>query len=775
MNWPRTLLRVLGTRLPHLDGAISIPGLTAPITIRRDRFGVPYVKAEGDADAWFGLGFCQGQDRSFQLETRVRVVRGTLAALIGADGLKIDELSRRIGFHRHGLRCAERLAPEHLACFEAFAAGVRAGVERGGGAKAHEFTLLRSRPTPFEAADALGFLAFQAFALASNWDVELARLRMLALDGPAAVAALHPPYPDGQPVSDRPGEAAGRVVDALAADLAAATGWLSPGGGSNNWAIAGKRTRTGRPLLANDPHLAPLLPPHWYLARLETPEWTVTGASVPGAPSFAAGHNGHAAWGVTAGLTDNTDLFVEEVGPDGLSVRRGDGLEPCTTRREVIEVKGGDPLTITVLETDRGPIVGPAFEGTFGALSMSATWLRPGSLGGSLEMGRMRSLADLRRTYASWPSVPLNIVYADVTGAIGWQLIGDVPKRGKGGGTIPLAAADPTTRWADDPVPFDDLPRVASPEPGFVATANNLPTSSGAYLGSDFLDGYRVSRITELLASRSDWDVASTLAMQLDRRSIPWRELRAEVLAAAEGAADLDGVIALLHDWDGVLATDSPAATVFEVFVAAMARSVAEAKAPNSAKYALGAGFSALIPFNGLVVRRVSHLVRLLHDRPQGWFSAGWDEALCGALRSARDLITERLGPSPEQWKWGRVRPLTFHHPLGTRKPLDRIFDLGPMPHGGDANTINPAPVDPMDPLGNPDFAVASLRMVIDVGAFERSRFALPGGQSGNPLSRHYADQLPLWQRGDGLTIPQTSDEIARVTKHTLRLHPSHR
>ncbi|MFH1105322.1 MAG: penicillin acylase family protein, partial [Actinomycetota bacterium] len=215
MNWPRTLLRALGTRLPYLDGAMSVPGLTGPITIRRDRFGVPYVGAEGDADAWFGLGFCQGQDRSFQLETRVRVVRGTLAALIGADGLKIDELSRRIGFHRHGLRCAERLAPEHLACFEAFAAGVRAGVERGGGAKAHEFTLLRSRPALFEAADALGFLAFQAFALASNWDVELARLRVLALDGPDAVAALHPPYPDGQPVSDRPGEAAGRVVDAL--------------------------------------------------------------------------------------------------------------------------------------------------------------------------------------------------------------------------------------------------------------------------------------------------------------------------------------------------------------------------------------------------------------------------------------------------------------------------------------------------------------------------------------------------------------------------------
>ena len=773
MNLPRTLLRTLGTRLPPYDGTITVAGPRSEITIRRDRFGVPHIAASSDADAWFGLGFCQGQDRAFQLETRVRVVRGTLAALIGPDGLKIDELSRRIAFHRHGTRSLAHLSPDHRTCFEAFATGVRAGVDRGGGARAHEFVLLRSHPTPFEAADALGFLAFQAFALASNWDIELARLRMLVLDGPEAVAALHPPYPADQPVSDRPGQAAGRTIDALAGDLAAASGLLSPGGGSNNWALAGSRTASGRPMVANDPHLAPLMPPHWYLARLQTPEWTVTGASVPGAPSIAAGHNGHAAWGVTAGLTDNTDLFLEEVGPDGASVLRGDRYVPCDTRSEMIEVKGGESVTLRVLETDRGPVVGPAFTGPFGALSMSATWLRPGSLGGSLEMGRMRSLDDLRRTYASWPSVPLNIVYADTTGSIGWQLIGDAPRRGVGGGTIPLRAADPATRWSDDPLPFDELPGASDPETGFVATANNLPTSTGAYLGSDFLDGYRVSRITELLGARTDWDVGAVLAMQLDRQSIPWREMRPAVLAAAEEASDLHQVAGLLGAWDGVVGTDSAAATVFEVFVATMARQVAEAKAPRSASYALGEGFTALIPFNALVVRRVSHLVRLLRDRPGDWFADGWDEAIRAALRQARDTITARLGPEPDKWHWGRVRPLRFRHPLGVRRSLARVFDLGPMPHGGDANTINPAPVAPMDPLGNPDFAVASLRMVVDVGAFERSRFALPGGQSGNPFSPHYADQLPLWQKGDGLTVVQDPDEVTRVTQHSLRLQPS--
>lgn len=772
MNWPRTLLRTLGRRLPRLDGTLTVPGLAAEVIIRRDRFGVPHIEASGDADAWFGLGFCQGQDRSFQLETRLRVVRGTLAELIGEEGLKIDELSRRIGFRRHGQRCLDHLSAAHRQSFEAFAAGVCAGAELGGGGRAHEFALLRSRPTPFEAADALGFLTFQAFALASNWDVELARLRMLTLDGPEAVADLHPPYPENLPVSDRPGRGAERTIDALAADLVAASGLLPPGGGSNNWVIAGSRTRTGRPILANDPHLAPLMPPHWYLARLSTPEWSVTGASVPGAPSIAAGHNGHAAWGVTAGLTDNTDLFIEEIGPDGVSVRRGEAFQPCTVREETISVRGGAPVTVTVLETDRGPVVGPAFEGPFGALSMSAMWLRPGSLGGSLELGRMRSLDDLRRTYAAWPAVPLNIGYADATGSIGWQLIGDAPRRGLGGGTIPLSAADPATRWHDEPLPFSDLPWSSDPEIGFVATANNLPSSTGAYLGSDFLDGYRVARITELLEASSTWDVASVLAMQLDRRSIPWREMRQAVLSAAAGAGDLDAIGTLLGDWDGEVATDSAAATIFEVFVASMAIAVAEAKAPRSARYALGEGFSALIPFTSLAVRRVSHLNRLLEEKPEGWFVDGWDDAIRTALRAARDSITERLGPLSEHWGWGRVRQLRLRHPLGVRGPLSRVFDLGPMPFGGDANTINPAPVDARDPLGNPDFAVASLRMVIDVGRFERSRFALPGGQSGNPFSKHYADQLPLWHKGDGLTIAQDDAEVGRVTQHSLSLQP---
>jgi penicillin amidase len=632
--------------------------------------------------------------------------------------------------------------------------------------------LLRARPGPYEAPDALALMALQGFLLASNWDTELARLLIVSLDGPEAAAALDPAYPEWQPATVPVGEPAGRAVaaiEALAEDLSALAAVTGIGGGSNNWTISGTKTATGRPILANDPHLAPLAPAHWYLAHLETPEWAVAGASVPGAPVVAAGHNGHAAWGITAGLVDNTDLFLEEV--EGTTVRRGDGYEPCEVIREVIEVRGGDPEPIEVLVTDRGPIISPALDGTLPALSLAATWLEPNRGAAAMfDLVRARSFQDLRAAFSGWSGIPLNVVYADTSGTIGWQLIGTAPVRRSGSGAVPLPAKDPSVGWLADPVPFDEMPHVVDPQEGWVATANNHPGPEWPFLSHDFLDAYRLARIDQSLAARDDWDVPGCLVLQTDRLSLPWREISTAVLGAARRAGDLGDAVEVLRAWDGILAPESPAATIFEIFLAELARLAAAAKAPRSAAWALGAGFTPLVPFTSFLVRRTSHLVRLLRERPDGWFTDGWDEAIRSALRAAVTRLAADHGRDPRRWAWGDVRRLTLRHPLGSRPPLDKVFDLGPIAHGGDANTVNPAPVDPADPTGNPDFAIASLRMVVDVGNWELSRFVLPGGQSGNPFSRHYADQLPLWQRGDAFPIVWSRLSVERGTRSALRL-----
>jgi penicillin amidase len=760
--------------LPVTSGELQLEGVHRPILIRRDRHGVPYIEAENDSDAWYALGFCQGQDRGFQLEGLVRVVRGTLAELVGPDGLPVDQLSRRIGFRQSADKQLPAQGDDIRGMLDAFTRGVNAGVRRGCRRLPHEFTLLRAKPTVLEPADVLGLLKLISFLLASNWDSELVRLKTLTEDGPEALAALDPSYPEWLPVTTPGGALSGPVVDRLAGDVALFAAVAGHGGGSNNWAVAPQRTASGRPILANDPHLASSLPPHWYLAHVRTPDWAVAGAAFAGAPGILVGHNDVCAWGVTAGLTDNTDLYLEEIGPDGRSVRRGNEWVPCAERVEVIRVKGEEPAQVRVLETPHGPIIGPALAGEVGAIALQATWLAPRPVRGCLTVHHARDFDGFRRCFEQWPSLPLNLAYADANGNIGWQLVGDAPRRRQGWGTLPLPGADPANGWEAKTVPFADLPHAFNPTIGYVATANNKPTADGEgpYLGTDWIDGYRAARIAELLATRQDWDVPATLALQMDQASIPWREMRSTVLAATPQTAVAQQGLELLAAWDGVIAADSPAAAVYELFVSEMVRRVVVAKAPKTAAWALGQGFTPLAPHSLLVTRRTGYLVRLLREQPEDWFGGPWSAEVAAAVGTAVQSLQDRFGSSVEQWQWGKVRPLTLLHPVGERPPLDKVFHLGPFPWGGDAATVAQAAVPPAEPTANPPF-VASLRVVLDVGNWEENRFVLPGGQSGNPLSPHYADQFPLWQRGLGVRMPWSAEEVSKAAQTTLRLVPA--
>jgi len=774
LNIPRLLFRLLfGRRLPITDGTLEVPGIRHPVLIRRDRYGIPYIEAEEEEDAWYGLGFCQGQDHAFQIEALLRVVRGTLAELVGPEALPVDRLSRRIGFRYAAEQQLKALDDKTPRILEAFVCGVTAGARTGCRRPAHEFSLLRAQPTPYQAADVLGMAKLMSFTLPANWDVELARLKILTEDGAGALAALDPTYPEWLPVMAPPGALADSAVDRLGEDLALLTATTGQGGGSNNWAIAPTRTTTGRAILANDPHLSPSLPPYWYLAHVCTPDWAVAGASIVGTPGFFVGHNDVAAWGMTAGFVDNTDLFIEELSPDGRSVREGDHFVSCEIRSEVIQVRGGTTVEEEVLVTPRGPIVSPALEDEVGAISLRATWLAPGPLEGLLQMHRARTFGAFRRAFEQWPFLSLNMVYADTSGTIGWQLVGDSPRRRQGWGTIPLPGWDPQVGWEDDPIPYDEMPHLADPETGFIATANNQPNPEGAgpFLGTDWIDGYRQARIVEALDARHDWDLPSVQALQMDQKSIPWRELRDIVLAIPAETGEARQALTLLETWDGVVTADSPAAAVFEFFVAEIVQRVVAAKAPRAAQWALGAGFTPIAPFSIFAVRRVGHLVRLLREQPVGWFERPWPQEMADALTKVVKSLRKHYGDEPDRWAWGRVRPLTLRHPVGERAPLDRVFNLGPFPWGGDTNTVGQAFAPPSDPTTNP-LSIASLRMVVDVGNWEESRFALPGGQSGNPLSPHYDDLLPLWQRGEGAPIAWSPEEVARVARSTLHLVP---
>jgi penicillin amidase len=775
MNTARSLLQmVLGKRLPITAGTLEVEGVSGPVRIGRDEFGVAYVDAENDADAWFGLGFAHGQDRAFQLESILRLGRGTLSELIGSDTLPLDRLSRRIGFRASSLAQLDALDDEMRATLEAYAAGTYQGATTGSAKAAHEFVLLRSEPTPYEAADVLGLMKLMPFLLASNWDSELMRYKILTEDGPEAMLALDPTYPEWLPAAYPVGKAAGAAIDRLTDDLELFNATAGMGGGSNNWAIAGSRTASGRPIVANDPHLAPSHPSHWYLARVATPDWQVAGATLLGAPGFPVGFNGQCAWGLTAGLTDNTDLFLEEIGPDGASVRVGDTYVPCTVRHETIEVKGGDPVVEEVLETPHGPIIGPALSENEAAIAMRAVWLDPLPVRGILDLQTVTSVDNVKEAYRDWPGFPLNIVSGYDTGDIAWQLVGDAPIRKSGSGSLPMAGWDTASGWTDERVGIDELPSATNPESGFIATANNKPLDGdeGVFIGYDYIDGYRLARINECLSERKDWTLESVGELQMDRTPIPWREMRDVVIGVESSDPSINRALRMLKAWDGVAAIDSAAASVYELFVVDMARRVVYAKAPNTAEWALGKGLSALTPEAGFFTRRTGHLSRLLRTQPDGWFEESWDAEIIAAVGVAAAKLEDLRGPDVAEWAWGDVRPLTFKHPVGEKKPMDKVFNLGPFPWGGDANTIGQAAVSFLDPTANSPF-VASMRMAVDVGKWDNNRFILPGGQSGNPMSPHYDDQLDLYREGGAISIAWSSKMLAAAVVDTLEIRPA--
>lgn len=758
----RHALIALGRRLPQTSGTRRVAGLDGPVRIARDRWGIAYVEATTDADGWFGLGFCHGQDRGFQLELLARAGRGTLSELFGPATLALDRFTRTLGFGR--LAAAQRgsLDPDAAETLEAYVAGVNAAASAS--PRPHELVLLRGERSAWTVEDVLAFLGLQSLALAGNWDSELARLAILAADGSDALAAVDATYASWLPVAVPPGAMAGPAVDRLAVDLAGLRALVGGSGASNAWALAAARTSSGAPILANDPHLAASVPAPWYLASVRTPSWAVAGASFVGGPAFPSGHNGHAAWGITAGCADAADLFWEELDLESGTARGPHGPEPITRLHETIGIRGGTPEALEVVVTARGPVVTPALHGIGASLSLRATWLQPAPVRGLLDACRARDFASFREAFRAWPGPSLNVVYADADGHVGYQLVGTLPRRRRGNGTLPAPAWE--EGWEGEPLPFDELPWTLDPDVGFVATANNAPAgaSAGAFLGVDWLDGYRATRIVERLTASDSWDVASTAALQVDVLSVPWFRMRDAVLAAPVNP-DARLAHALLRGWDGRVDADSAAASVFELFVAELACRLVREEAPASWRWAMGAGFGDAVPRTSFGARTVSRLMAALESGPDH------GPQISAALADAQAKLVAARGSNPSRWAWGSVRPLWLRHALSPSAALNRAFSLGPMRIGGDTNTVAQAGVRPLDPMGDPA-AIANHRMVIDLGDLERSRFALAGGQSGNPLSPHYDDLLAPWLRGEGVPIAWSSAAIEASAVDVMELRP---
>ncbi len=765
------------------ERVIALPGPAEPIEIARDAQGIPHIRANSLDDLMFGLGYATAEDRLWQLDALHRAAFGRLAEIVGEYALDLDKFMLTLGIRRASEAEAARLSGESKSALEHYAAGVNGFVTQKGPMLGAEFLFGRYPPLAWSPAASMGILKIMGWTLDGFVEKLLLRDRISEAIGEEWATLLFNEDRSrtaGDPVIPSAAYAEFRerlrAVNETLSDVAGVTTTIP---GSNNWVVSGAHTATGKPLLANDPHLGYSIPSIWYECHLTAPGLDAAGATIPGVPGVAIGHNDRVAWGITATMMVQTDLYVEEVGPDDrLRYRTEDGWAMMDRVVDVIPVKGrrdAEPHETRI--TRHGPIVTGLGEVKDETRALALKWVgQEGAdeMTGLMNMMRARSADEFRASCAKIAIPALNLVFADVDNHIGYQFVGRAPIRPSQCGIRPLPGWTGEYEWTGF-VPFDALPALADPPEGFIATANTqIQSDDYPYpLPSVYASPFRVRRIRQMLEGRDNLTMEDMRRMQADVYVLHAEPLRPALLAVLDDAArtwtaEEHAALELLRAWDGFAEVDSPGAAIWEVTYSNWMRRVFRTRlSPDVTK-------EVLTKFLGEFHWALPD--RLCVGDDVRWFTGTTREAeMIAAFADAVAWLTEQIGPYPAEWEWGKVHTVTFAHPIAQgAKPLARLLNVGPIPVGGDCNTLNCQYWTLADP-----FAVisgASYRLLVDLSDPSRDTHAVSNnivGQSGNIQSKHYRDQALPWARVRHHPMGTDAAEIAARTVKTIRLVPS--
>jgi penicillin amidase len=754
----------------------AVPGLAAPAELIVDRWGIPHIYAQSSRDAFFLQGWNAARDRLWQIDLWRKRGLGRLSASLGPAYVAQDRATRL--FLYRGDMAAEWAAydPGGKEAVEAFAAGVNAyvaDVRAGKRPLPVEFKLTDSRPEDWKPED---ILRIRSHALVSNVASEVARARTICAGGAEADALrrkLEPAHkvtiPKGLDPCDVPAD--------VLADYALATEPVSfkppaprtlaqviderSAEGSNNWTISAARTATGRPILANDPHRAVGTPSLRYIAHLDAPGLSIIGAGEPALPGVSLGHNGTAAFGLTIFYIDQEDLYAYETKGD--AYRYKGAFEPMTVVRETIEVKGEAPREIELHFTRHGPVVFQD-DAKGRAFAIRTIWNEPGLAGyfGSSRLWRAKGWEDFQTARDRWGAPPLNLVYADTKGDIGWSAAGRTPVRPNWDGLMPVPG-DGRYEWPGF-VEDGGLPVVKNPTAGYFATANamNIPAEP-AYprerrkLGFEWADPSRTQRVHEVLDGLPKSTLADSMALQVDSVSPQARRGVALVKGLQSADPDVARALALLSPWDGHESTDSAAAAIYETWaVKHLGRHTAAAAGLSAdARKLIGAGSP-------------DPVLTWLEARP----AKVRDPILLSSLADAVGELKGRLGPDMATWTWGRLHRATFVPAVAALADpqLAAQMTVGPLQVPGSSSTPRAATWRAEDFAQS---AGASVRLVLDVGAWDNSMAINTPGQSADPTSLHYRDLFPLWAAGAYVPLRFSRAAVEADAETLMRLTPA--
>lgn len=775
---------LLRRRLPVTRGTMTVVGLRAPATVVRDRVGMAHVDAASMEDAAYAMGVVHAQERLWQLDLTRRVAGGRISEIAGLEGLTADRFLRRVGLRRIAEEEADLLEGETAAMLEAYAAGVNTVID-GGRRLPMEFSMLRIRPEPWRPVDSIACAKLLALGLSLNWDSELQRLRLVQEVGPDIASRLALTYPDSNPTILAATVAAtpAGTGDGLLAMYQAAARWLpSTVGASNAWAVAPRRTATGRAILCNDPHLEPTVPSVWFAAHVRAgKDFESTGVTFAGQPFPIIGHNRRIAWGFTNSFADCQDLVIEQFdAPAGNRFRTESGWASSRIAREVIRVKDLPDEVEEVLITRHGPVVERCDDvsgGRWLGLALQWTALTPGCASEAvLKLQRAGNWATFRSAFAALDAPSQNAVYADVDGHIGYFCNARIPVRPAPPTGLPTPGWEGGVLWKRF-LTVDEVPQALDPPEGVVITANNRITGDGFphYIANDYMAGYRALRLKDLL-SRDAMDTAYMRTVQMDMVSPP-AVVVARLLESVSCTVELAEAMRLrLVAWDGRMGPTLIEPTVYEAFMRRLAEHALRPLCGDA--WAIAAGFDLTHPLfeypANLTGRVTPMLVQRWEAGDESMFDGltTWNQVAADALEDAVADLRRTVG-GVRRWRWGRLHKLRLHHPLAVRRMLHPLLNAPTIVVGGGVDTVMATGVRPGADFATRLFA-PSWRQVFDVGDWDHDcTGVLYPGQSGNRFSRHHHDLSKRWVRNR--QFPLRWGDAAFRGRRTVRLVPRER
>jgi penicillin amidase len=783
-------LRFLVTKsYPVTAGSLTVRGLHSPVEVFRDEHGVPHLRAADEHDLMIGAGYVHAQDRLWQMDVMRRAGEGRLSEIMGEPTVRYDLLFRTINLRAVADSIQAHLHPETIRILEAYAEGVNDFIDDHKGKYPIEFDMLNYEPEHWTVAHSILAARLMAWDLNLAWWTDLTYGEIAETVAPEKFRELIPAWPDSVPPTvPLPAPAGiGRRLGSLHAMLEAGRSYRDFFGlgsleaGSNAWVVDSSKSQSGKPLLANDPHIALPSPSRWYEIHLSAPGWNVAGVSIPGTPLVIIGHNDRVAWGLTNAMIDDADFFVERV--DSAHPGRyltPKGSLPLTLREETIYIKPADSLIATIRTTRHGPVINdvhPSHLHVVDSLrhrdplvAMSWTGFEVSDeMFGFYQMDKAANRKEFEEGVKEITVPAQSVLYGDVDGNIAYWTAGRVPIR-HGMPMLPQPGWTGEADWKGF-VPFEQLPHRANPPEGFLACANQKIADEHYYLSTLWEPPSRIIRIRQLLQSAEKFSAVDFQQFQQDVSSPYAHEMVHLLMAAYDSASapapEIREALNYLRNWDDRFTQGDIATTLFNAYFTKLLHRIYEDEMGKEV-------FNDFV-FFGAIAYRVTE--QLLSADSSAWFDdittpqrETRDEIIRQSLSDAVGELRSALGPEMKNWRWGSVHTVTFHHLFGSRPPLGKIFDIGPFPVSGGGTTV--AKTEYRMTLPYATSVGPSMRQVVDLATPESSFLVITSGESGQPLNEHYDDQTSLWLNGGYLQVPTDWDVIERAKWNRLTLRP---